>query len=532
MAAVDLVLENAKIVDGTGSSWFRGAVGVTDGTIQSVERGTQHRLTGERTVDVDDAVVCPGFIDTHSHSDLRLFDQPSLAPKTRQGITTEVLGQDGYSMAPMYVEGGAAEWEDHLSGLDGRCEREWTWGSTTEYFDAIEESGVASNIGMLVGHGTVRYNVLGMDDIEPTDEAYEEMGDLVTEALDAGALGLSTGLVYSPQVHATTEELRRLAERLQPYGHPFVAHIRSERRWLWEAFDEFVDIGAEIGVPLHASHFKVGKPQDGKASRLLEHLESARERGVDITADQYPYNAGSTLLSAVLPPWVHNEGPEQALEYMQDAEARKRMHRDVEDWRIDGWDNQGKLAGWDNVVVTGVASEANTDIEGKSVAELAEEWNCYPIEAVCDLLVDEELEVNMLHVYQTMSDVETILQSQRVNVATDGLFGGKPHPRTYGSYPRILGKYVREENLLSLEGAIRKMTAQPARAIGLAKKGLIRPGMDADLVVFDPYVIGSPATYEQPKQFPEGIPHVVVNGEFVVRDGEVTGETPGRVIQQ
>jgi N-acyl-D-amino-acid deacylase len=530
---VDMLLENARIVDGTGSPWFRGAVGIEDGEIASVSRTSDPGIDAAERVDVDGAVVCPGFVDTHSHSDIELFEDPTLAPKVRQGITTEILGQDGFSMAPMYCEGGAEEWQSQLSALAGRADVEWTWGSTGEYLDAVEEHEVSPNVAMLVGHGTVRFNVMGMDDRAPNDDELTEMADLVTEALEDGAIGFSTGLIYTPCTYASTEEVQALASRLRPYGRPFVAHIRSEGRWIWDALDEFVDIGADEDVTLHLSHFKMaGQEQQGKADRAIHLIEAARERGVDFTAEQYPYTAGSTMLSAVLPPWVHADGPEGTIEHLRDDGTRERTRRDIEEWRIDGWENIGMLAGWDNVVITNVESESNEPLEGMSIAEIADRRETDPVNAVCELLVEEELGVSMSLHMMDEGDIEEILSYERVCVGTDGLFGGKPHPRVYGTYPRILGHYVRNRNLLTIEEAVRKMTSLPARAMGLDGKGVLREGMDADVVVFDPDTVESRATFENPRRYPKGIHHVLVNGEFVVRDGDTTGNTPGVAIRR
>lgn len=529
----DVLIEEARVVDGTGAPWFRGAVGIQDGTIDSVIRGETDDVAAADRLAVEEAVVAPGFIDTHSHSDLRLFGEPVLAPKVRQGITTEILGQDGFSMAPMYRTDGAADWEDHLSGLNGRLEDDWMWGSASEYFDAIEETGVGPNVAMLVGHGTVRFNVIGMADREPSEAELAEMAGLVDEALAAGAIGFSTGLVYTPCIYATTKEVRTLAAELAAVGRPFVAHIRSERSAIWEALDEFIDIGADAGIPVHLSHFKLGgPPQHGNADRAKAVVETARERGVDFTVDQYPYTAGSTTLSWALPPWVHAEGPDQAVAYLTDDAARERIRRDIEEDRLDDWENPGAYSGWDNIVITHVPSAANEDLEGLSLAEIASQRGVDAVTALLDLLAAEELGVSIINHFLDETDVRELMAFERVNIATDGLFGGKPHPRVYGTYPRVLGTYVREIGLFSLEEAIRKMTSLPARAMGLQQKGVLRPGMDADLVVFDPETVASPATFDEPKQFPRGLPHVLVAGEFVVRDGETTGATPGRVIRK
>lgn len=348
----ELILTNARIVDGTGSPWFRGSVIIDDGRIQDIRHATDIDENTEEVIDVGEQVIAPGFIDMHSHSDQHLFPQPTLDGKIRQGVTTEVLGQDGFSMAPMYRDGGADEWKTHLAGLAGRAEREWTWGSVEEYLDEIDENGIASNMAFLVGHGTVRFNVLGMSGDPPTSDELEEMGDLVTEALEDGAAGLSTGLVYSPQYNATTEEVRALGERLVPYQRPYVAHIRSERFGMWEAFDEFMDIGAELGIPLHHSHFKtIGPPLYETADRATELMRYARDRGVDYTADQYPYTAGSTMLRALLPPWAKTGDTDETVELLSDEESRQQIKDDVEDWQIDNWHNPGPYTGWDNIVI-------------------------------------------------------------------------------------------------------------------------------------------------------------------------------------
>lgn len=530
---VDLRIKNARIVDGTGSPWFRGHVDVDDGTIVAVTRGDTDDHEGtQRTIDAAGSVICPGFIDMHSHSDLELFANPSLEPKVQQGITTEIVGQDGFSMAPLHDENDVNGWRRHLSGLTGNVDEEWSWRSVGEYLEAIETNGTAPNVATLVGHGTVRYAVLGMADRLPDEAELTEMADLVTEASEDGAIGFSTGLVYSPQISSDTNEVRRLAARLRPYGRPFVAHIRNERRHIWRALDEFIDIGAEEDVPLHISHFKLpGGLLHGQADQALGVLDTARQRGIDITADQYPYLAGSTMLSNILPPWVHANGPEALLERLQDPESRDRIRQDIHGWRIENWENRGPYTGWENIVVTNVDSETNADIEGLSLAEIAERRDVDPVTAVCDVLVEEELSVSMILHQLDEDDVRTILQSEMVAVGTDGLFGGRPHPRVYGTYPRILGRYVRDENVLSLVDAIRKMTALPARVLGLERKGLIREEMDADLVVFDPVTVADRATYESPRQPPMGISHVIVDGVFVVDNEESTGKTPGKAIR-
>ena len=525
---VDILFTDARIVDGTGAPWFRGAVTVEGDRIEGVYRGRQTRPDADRTIELDGAVLCPGFVDTHSHSDLELFRDPALEPKVRQGVTTEILGQDGFSLAPVADE-NRTEWERQVRALAGDVDREWDWNTIEGYYDALESTGIGPNAATLVGHGTVRHEVMGMADREPTEAELEEMVDLVDAALDRGAIGFSTGLIYTPQTYADTAEVEQLAGVLAPYGRPFVAHIRSERSRIWAAMDEFVDIGARQGIPIHLSHFKMGPPQHGRAERGIALLETARDRGVDMTAEVYPYTAGSTQLSYVLPPWVHAEGAEKALEYVAEAESRRRIRRDIEDHCIDGWENPGKASGWENVVVT--RAEATPEFEGESVADLADEQDTDPVTAVCDVLRANEMDATCVNHFLEESDVREILACDRVCIGSDGIFGGRPHPRVYGTYPRVLGHYAREEKLLGLEDAVRKATSLPARAMGLHRKGVVRAGLDADLVVFDPRTVGTDATYETPHRYPEGIDHVLVNGEFVVRHGETTEARPGRAIR-
>lgn len=529
---VELLLRNAKIVDGTGAPQYSGAVGIEDGQISCLLRGHDPEVSATDEVDVGGNVIAPGFVDTHSHSDLQLFSDPTLAPKLQQGITTEILGHDGFSMAPISDE-KTDEWQMQVSGLTGSVDVEWTWNSMDEYLDTIATNGIAVNVGSLVGHGTVRFAVLGMDDRKPTSAEREEMEELVVESLAEGAVGLSTGLIYPPCNYAETEELISLAKHSASVGRPFVPHLRSEGRWIWDAFDELVEIGAEADVTCHLTHFKMaGAKQHGKATRGINHIETAQERGIDITVEQYPYTAASTKLSTVLPPWVHAKERDEMLDTLQDDDDRARMKQDIEAWRIEGWENFGALAGWENIILTNVPSTENAHLEGMTVEELARTWEQEPVDAVCNLLFDENLGVSMALYLISDSDLKEILAFEDVNIATDGLFGGTPHPRVYGTFPRVLGRYVREQNILSLEEAVRKMTSLPARAMGLDSKGIIRPRMDADLVVFDPDLIESPGTYENPKQKPLGIEHVIVNGEFAIRDSTVTESLPGEVIRQ
>lgn len=526
----DLLFTDARIVDGTGAPWFRGHVGVSDDIISHIGRG---KATGHKAgtiVDVNDDILAPGFIDTHSHSDLVLFDDPQLAPKTRQGVTTEILGQDGFSMAPIHQE--RSSWAERVKSLNGTKSDAWEWGGMAEYLDAIEATETVQHFGTLVGHGTIRFNVMGMEDRHPTDAERTEMDELLTASLEAGALGFSTGLIYPPQSHATTNELLALAGNLEEYGRPFVAHIRSEGRWIWDALEEFADIGAECSIPIHLSHYKLAGPrQHGDADRSNAFIETVRDRGIDMTAEQYPYTAGHTSLSSVLPPWVQTKDTAELLSTLEDPAAREQMKTDIREWRIDGWENVGALVGWENVEVTNLESDANATFEGQSISAIADELEVDAVDAVCRLLLEEDLAVNIIVHLMDEGDVQAIMQNERVGIASDGIFGDRPHPRLFGTFPRVIGTYVREKNLLTLEEGIRKMTSLPARIMGLQTKGLIREGLDADLVIFDEKTIAARATFDEPNQFPIGLSHVYVAGQAVFEDGEFTDQTPGDVIR-
>lgn len=525
----DLVLRNARIIDGTSAPAYQGHVAVSGTTIKAVTRDDPP--TGEETIDLDGAVLAPGFIDAHSHSDFELFNDPYLVPKLHQGVTTEILGQDGLGPAPVPAT-NADEWADRMQMMIGSADDVGLWETVGDYLEAVEDAEPALNMGTLVGHGTIRFNVMGMSERNPTENELQEMQDVLQQALDDGCLGLSTGLIYHPQIHSETDELMSLCKVLSSTDRPFVAHIRSEGHWLFRALFEFISVGYETDVPIHLSHFKIsGKNQHGKADLALAFLKIAREMGVDMTADQYPYIAGSTALSAVLPPWLHVEGSEKTLELLKNSEARDRIAQDIETFRIPFWENDAGTVGWENIVISDVESEQNNDVEGKTIVEIADDRNCDPLDACLDLLIEENLNVRIIIFLMNETDVRTIFESQLTCIGSDGAVSKNPHPRLYGTYPKIIEEYVREQNLVSLEEAIRKMTSLPARIYGLQSKGLIREGMDADLVSFRPEAVSTSADYDNPKQLPKGIDHVIVNGTPVLQNGERTGCRPGRVIR-
>ncbi|MDR9431383.1 MAG: D-aminoacylase [Natronomonas sp.] len=498
-----------------------------------MERGRSATVTADEVLAVDGAVVAPGFIDSHSKSDAEPFRNGLLEPKIRQGITTEIVGQDGYSMAPFYRHKEFDRWSSILGGLKrGIDDDQWTWGSFGDYLEALDSLPLGPNIGALVGHGTVRFSAMGGGDDAPTDEDLEAMQSLVRDSIEEGAFGVSTGLVYTPQVHATTDELLALTRPLADVGMPLVSHIRSQGRGVWDAIDELYRVGAAYDIQVIHTHIQLSGPrQNGKADRVCSLMDTARERGIEVSANQHPYRAGSTKLSALLPPWLLALSTEELKSKLRDPVIRGKVAEDIKSWRLGDWENLAGLTGWDDVVVSSVSTATNHNLEGEAITDIAARRDEDPVDVICDLLLEESFEVEVLLHKLHEDDIITFLRDPRISVCTDGLFGDHPHPRTYGTYPRILEDFVRERNVLSLEEAVRKMTSLPAQTYALAKRGLVKEGFVADLVIFDPDTIRTRATYDDPTRYPVGITQVLVDGERVIADGDPTDVRPGSVLR-
>jgi N-acyl-D-amino-acid deacylase len=524
--ALDRVLRGGLVVDGTGAPGVRADVGIAGDRIGEVGDG----LPGVETIDCSGHVVCPGFIDTHSHSDVKVLADPSLPMKIRQGITLEVFGQDGISVAPVRDE-ERASWKQKLSGLLGDFGVTWDWTRTRDYLDRVQAARPAPDFAYLVPHGAIRQVAMGGDDRAPSGDELARMLSLLREGLAEGACGLSTGLIYPPCCYGSTDELIALGRVLAEARRPLVVHMRSESDRILEAVGEMLTVARESGCAVQISHLKIaGRDNWGRAEEMVALVEDARREGLAITADQYPYVAGSTLLGAILPPWAHDGGTEATLERLRDPAARARMRAQMADRSPTDWDNFWKWSGPQGIVIADVPSGRHAERLGRSLADAAAAWGKDPFEAAFDLLLEERMGVAMVSFSQDESVVRRFLALPWVNACTDGLLGGRPHPRAYGTYPRILGRYVREKKVMTVEEAVRKMTSQAADAFGLEDVGRIAPGQRANLVVFDAAAVEDRATFEDPMQYPVGIQHVVVGGELVVRDGELTGARPGKVV--
>ena len=535
----ETIIKGGRIVDGSGNPWYKGDIAVIEGKIACIARCLVPEA--DQVINATGLVVAPGFIDAHSHADSSTLFYREMESVVAQGITTVVAGQCGSSFAPVNPD-LREELEKRWAGwLLPEIEFGITWTSFEEYLREEEKEGLGANVAHLVGHGAVRIASMGFEARAPTTGELDAMRGHVSEAMEAGAYGLSTGLIYPPGIFAETLEIVELAKVAARYGGVYDTHIRGEGKTLMESLGEAIAIGKEAGIPVQISHHKAAtKSFWGKSVDTLNLREKTRSEGVDITVDQYPYKAGSTSLVTCLPPWAHEGGMERLLERLKDPGLRQKMQGDIEGG-LPGWENFAGELGWQNVYVTSIRTDVNKYAEGKNLLEIQEHrGDADPYVSLFDLILEEEGAAGMVIFAMDEEDVLRIMRHPLQMVGTDsgasGTTGfmrrGKPHPRGYGTYPRVLGKYVRESGTLTLEEAIRKMTSFPAQRFGLQSRGLLKPGMVADIVVFNPDTVIDTATYEEPHQLPKGVEHVIVNGEITVQSSEPQGTLAGRTLRK
>ncbi len=524
------LIKNGTIVDGTGLPSFKGDILIENDKMSVI--GTVEDKNLDMVIDASGLVVAPGFIDTHSHSDLQLLIDPYVEPKVRQGVTTEVLGQDGISMAPLPTK-YISSWRKNLAGLDGDSDKiDWGYENTSGYLNLLEKTGIGLNESYLVPHGNIRMEAMGLGSLPANNTDLENMQKILRREMEAGAYGLSTGLIYMPCAYSETRELVELCKVVAEYDGIFVIHQRSEADAILASMEEVIRIGKESGVKIHFSHFKVcDKKNWTKIDQVLELLEKAEAEGIRVSFDQYPYVAGSTMLGVILPPWVHDGGTDTLIKRLEDPQLREKMIWDIEHG-VPGWDNFIDFAGLDQIFVTSIKTEANKDLVGKSLIEIGTLRGKDPYQATFDLLHDEENAVGMVDFYGTEEHVIRFMRRPEQNVCTDGLLGGKPHPRVYGSFPRVLGRYVREKGALTMEEAIRKMTSKPAETFGLKGRGRLQSGYYADIVIFNPETVIDKSTFGDPIQYPEGIEYVLINGQLVVERGIYHQILAGKVLKK
>ncbi len=521
----DMLILNGRVVDGTGNPWFRADIGIKAGRI--VKIGSLASASANKIIDARNLIVSPGFIDIHSHSDFALIKDPKAESKIMQGVTTEVIGNCGLSTAPIR-ENTRGLLEKYLEPI--RFKVKLNWFTIGEYLNQLEKQGIGLNVATLVGHGTIRIAVMGFDNRLPTKEELDDMKLLVSQSMEDGAFGMSSGLIYPPGCYSNTRELIELCKVVGKYGGIYTTHIRDEEDALIESVKEAIEIGKLSGIPVHISHHKAaGRANWGKVKETLNLMDEAREKGIDVTCDQYPYAASCTFLSTVIPIWAHEGGTGKLIARLKDPEIRRRLAKEIEEG----------IPEWDKIMIVSVSSEKNKNFEGKTIAEISEAVGKNPADVTFDLLIEEEATVMAVFFEMCEEDVCTVMKHPVTMIGSDGLavtpsgiLGEvKQHPRSYGTFPRVLGKYVREERVLTLEEAIRKMTSFPAQRLGFRDRGLIREGFWADITIFDPSEIVDKATYTDPHQFPEGIKYVIVNGELVVEDGKHTGTLAGKVLR-
>lgn len=523
----DLLITNAQIVDGSGGAPTKGSIAIAAGKIAAVGEVTG---TATRTIDARGRTVAPGFIDMHSHSDMPLITDGNGQSKIRQGVTTEVIGESG-SVAPRKAASATATWTD----FNG-------------YFAAIEKNGISPNLISYIGTGTVRELVIGEEDKKATPADISAMQEIVKTAMSQGVFGVSSGLIYPPNAYANVEELGDVSKAAK--GGLYASHLRYDGGKLREGIEEAIAIGERAGIPVHVFHIKVtGQKNFGRMKEVIAIVEAARARGVRVTADQYPYVASSTSLTATIPPWAQDGGTDKLIARLKDPRERARIRKEMENTNP-SWESRYQSAGtWQNVQLAGIGRtrggtndpvSPNRKYEGMRVLEAAKQAGKDPFDFVFDLLIEERASVSCVYLIIDEADLALALQQPWVAIGSDGsalatdgpLRAGVPHPRSFGTFPRVLGRYVRELKVIPLETAVHKMTALPASILGLSDRGTIKTGMWADLVMFDPATVADTATFEEPFQYPVGIDTVLVNGTVVLDEGKHTNARPGKVLKR
>ncbi len=540
----DVLIVNGDVIDGIGSPRRRADVAIVDGRIAAVGAGLQAEACGtdsraegcgtqwqaERVLDATGLVVAPGFIDMHTHSDLSLLLNPQAESKIRQGVTTEVIGMCGFSPAP--APGARAGAIRAIFGAWGR-EVEWTWRSYGEYLDALRGKGISVNVVPVVGHGVIRAGIVGDDNRPASRQQLEQMQGAIAEALDTGAFGVSTGLTYAPGMFADTEELVALASVMSERCGIYFSHIRGEGKNLLPAVAEAIEIGRRAGVSVEISHLKAeGKEHWGKTIEALALIDEARKAGVNVGFDAYPYTAWNTGLAQTLPAWAREGDLDAMIGRLTDGATRARLIAEILA------EVEADPGHWENRLLASAETEQNRQFQGMTIAEIAVRRGTPPIETVLDLLVEERMDAGMVGFGMCEEDVRRVLSHSVATIGSDsaasapyGVLGkSHPHPRTYGTFARVLGHYARDEKAFPLEEAVAKMTGRPAAHLGLADRGRIAPGLAADVAIFDPTTIADTATYQHPKQYAAGVRWVIVNGVIEMDGEEHQGRFGGRML--
>lgn len=536
----DLVITGGTVIDGTGTAPCRADIGIKHGRIAEIAP----KLSGEAPLVIQAAqkIVAPGFIDVHSHCDLVPFMSGSIREsRIRQGVTTEIIGQCGLGSAPHRQE--MTDWRTYLAPILGQGPRTWDWPEFSSFLEELEQAGKPNNIAALIGHGAVRAQVLGLNNLQPSPRQITAMSRIVENSMAQGALGISYGLAYLPGMFAPQAELTALSSVVADYQGIMMIHIRSHSRQVRESMAEALAVAKESGVKLQISHLRSYANRDFgvSAGELMAMVDEARAQGVDVTFDEHPYRAGSTLLSQILPPWAKEGGSTDILRRLQDPQLRARIKADLKDRGADypGWDNFAGMVGWSNIMISSVSQPNNKWLEGKSAAQLVPDADPKDkafldkvIDTLAELLISENCRCSM--VMQNLfseEDIVALLKHPLCQIGSDGIPTGKPHPRLFGTYPKFLGEYVREKKILTWSEGIKRISGDPAQRLNLADRGFLRTGYRADIVVFDPDQIKVREDYNNPSAHPEGIDYTLVNGQIALSQGEILRTDAGTLIR-
>ncbi|MEM2101889.1 MAG: D-aminoacylase [Candidatus Bathyarchaeia archaeon] len=529
MVSYDVLIANGRVVDGCGNPWFKADIGISEGKITEIGKLTKHNA--EKVINADDLIVCPGFIDIHTHSDFQLLVNPTMDSHVHQGITTNVIGNCGISVSP--VSGFYKERAQPLLKLFNLT---WNWKNLVEYQTIIKKKGISINVAMLIGHSAVRAAVLGTKKSTPSQKELEKMKKLVAEDMKNGAFGMSTGLFYAPGGYASTKEIIELAKIVAKHGGIYATHMRSEGDNMLESLEEALEIGEKAKIPIQISHYKSTGPQNwGKIKAGFKMMEQARKRGVDVTCDAYPWIAGVTPLIDYLPHWAQEGGITEVLKRLKNPASRKKIRVDMEKG-IPGEESLVKELGWERIMIS--ACPSHREYEGKTVQEIVKKAHKDPYDLIFDLLIQDKSEVIAIEFWGSEKDVEEVLKHPLSMISSDsaaltpeGPLGlSKPHPRYYGNIPNLFNDYIKKRKIMTLEEAVRKATSFPAQRLGLRDRGQISQGKWADIVIFDPDEIAPVGTFGDPHHFPKGIKWVLVNGVVTIEEGKHTGALAGKIL--
>jgi len=531
MPSFNVLIKNGRIVDGCGNPWFRADIGISNGKIEKICRLTEY--DAEKVIDAENLMVCPGFIDIHTHSDLHLLVNPTADSHVHQGITTDVIGNCGMSVAPV-----SDFYKERAEILLKVYNMEWNWKNLAEFFEILEKRGISINVASFIGQSAIRAAVMGAEKRPPTSSELVRMKELAAEGMKQGAFGMSTGLFYVPGGYASTQEIIELAKTVAQYDGIYTTHMRSEGNNLIEALKEALEIGEKANLPIQISHFKCTGPANwGKIKLGFKLIKEARKKGLDVTCDAYPWITGVTPLIDYLPHWSQEGGITAVLKRLKDPKLREKIRNDMEGGKP-GEESLVKELGWSRIMIS--TSPSHREYEGKTMAEIASSENKDSYDLFFDLLIHDESEVIAIEFWGNEEDVEevlkhplTIISSDSCAVTPEGPLGlGKPHPRYYGNIPKLFSDFVRKRKIMTIEEAIGKATSFPARRLGLKDRGQIKEGMWADMVIFNPNEIDVVGNFGDPHHFPKGIKWVLVNGVVTIEEGKHTGVLAGKVLRK